>query len=93
MPTTKTATKSTPKSSKVIVYSTPTCPYCHAAKDFLKENKVAYEDVDVSKDQDRAQEMIEKSGQMGVPVIQIGNNLVIGFNKPVIEKLLKGEAV
>ena len=77
------------KKAKVIVYSTPTCPYCHAAKDFLKENKIAFEDVDVSKNQNRAQEMIEKSGQMGVPVIDINGTIIVGFDKEAMKKALK----
>ncbi len=77
------------KKSKVIVYSTPTCPYCHAAKDFLKENKIDYKDVDVSKDQAAAQEMIEKSGQMGVPVIDINGTIIVGFDKEAMKKALK----
>ena len=74
---------------KVTVYSTQACPYCHYAKDFLKENKVAFEDIDVSKDRKKAQEMIEKSGQMGVPVIEIGDKIIVGFNKEEIKKALK----
>ena len=74
---------------KVIVYSTPTCPYCHSAKAFLKENKVAFKDIDVSKDQDAAQDMIEKSGQMGVPVLDIDGTIIVGFDKEAIKKALK----
>ncbi len=77
------------KKAKVIVYSTPTCPYCHAAKDFLKENKVDFQDIDVSKDQAKAQEMIEKSGQMGVPVLDIGGTIIVGYDKEAIKKALK----
>ena len=76
------------KKPKVIVYSTPSCPYCHAAKEFFKENKIDYKEIDVSKDQSAAQEMIEKSGQMGVPVISIDKNIIIGFDQPAIEKIL-----
>ena len=72
----------------VIVYSTPSCPYCTFAKDFLKENNINFEDVDVAKDRERAKEMIEKSGQMGVPVIEVNGDIVIGFNKPKLKKLL-----
>ncbi len=79
----------TEKKGRVIVYSTPTCPYCHAAKEFLKENKIAYQDVDVSKDQSKAQEMIEKSGQMGVPVIDINGTIIVGFDKEAMKKALK----
>ena len=75
--------------SKVIVYSTPTCPYCNAAKEYLKENKIEFEDVDVSKNQDRAQEMIEKSGQMGVPVLDINGTIIVGYDKEAIKKALK----
>jgi glutaredoxin-like YruB-family protein len=77
------------KKSKVIVYSTQTCPYCHAAKDFLKENKIDFQDIDVSKDQSKAQEMIEKSGQMGVPVIDINGTIIVGYDKEAIKKALK----
>ncbi|KKU82938.1 MAG: hypothetical protein UY09_C0001G0016 [Parcubacteria group bacterium GW2011_GWA2_47_8] len=73
---------------KVIVYSTPTCVYCHAAKEFFKENNVAFDDIDVSGDPQKAQEMVEKSGQMGVPVIDIDNTIVVGFNKPKLKELL-----
>jgi glutaredoxin-like YruB-family protein len=73
---------------KVKIYSTPTCPYCKQAKDFFKANKVEYTDVDVSKDQKAAGEMIEKSGQMGVPVIEINGDIIVGFDRPRIKKAL-----
>jgi len=72
----------------VKVYSTPMCPLCQAAKDFLKTNNIAFEEIDVSQDEKLAQEMILKSGQMGVPVIDIDGKIVIGFNKPLIEEFL-----
>lgn len=74
---------------KVIVYSTPTCPYCYMAKDFLKENMIKFEDIDVSEDQEKANEMIEKSGQMGVPVIDIDGTILVGFDKEKLKKELK----
>lgn len=74
--------------SKVTVYSTPTCHFCHMAKDFFTANGVVYEDFDVSSDLEKRKEMVEKSGQMGVPVIIIDNNLIVGFNKPQIVELL-----
>jgi glutaredoxin-like YruB-family protein len=74
---------------KVKVYSTPTCPFCHMAKEFLKSKGIEFEDIDVSKDEAAAREMIEKSGQMGVPVIEIDGKIVVGFDKEKIEKLLK----
>lgn len=73
---------------KVIIYSTPRCVYCNMAKEFFKANNVPFENVDVSTDATRRQEMIDKSGQMGVPVIQIDNDLIIGFNKPKVAQLL-----
>lgn len=72
----------------VTVYSTPTCPYCTYAKEYLKEKGVAFEDVDVSQDRTRAMEMVQKSGQMGVPVIDIGGEIVIGFRPDVFDQLL-----
>lgn len=72
----------------VKVYSTPTCPYCIRAKQFLKENAVSFEDIDVSRNQEAAQEMIKKSGQMGVPVIDIEGELIVGFDKEKIKKAL-----
>lgn len=74
---------------KVIVYSTPTCPYCVYTKDFFKQKNVKFEDVDVSRDRTRAMEMVEKSGQMGVPVIDIGGKIIVGFQPAVFEELIK----
>lgn len=73
----------------ITVYSTTTCPYCVMAKDYLKEHKVEFEDVNVGEDQARAQEMVEKSGQMGVPVIDIDGVTIVGFDKAKIESTLK----
>jgi len=76
------------KEHKITVYSTPSCPYCVQAKNFLKEKGFKYKDIDVSMDRAKAEEMIEKSGQMGVPVIDIDGEIIVGFNKPRIAKLL-----
>jgi glutaredoxin 3 len=73
---------------KVKVYSTPTCPYCYMAKDFLKENGVQFEDINVAEDHAAAHEMIEKSGQMGVPVIDINGKIIVGFDREAIKKAL-----
>lgn len=73
---------------KVKVYSTSTCPYCIRAKQFLKESAVIFEDIDVSMNQSAAQEMIKRSGQMGVPVIDIEGELIVGFDKDKIKKAL-----
>lgn len=65
----------------VTIYSTPTCHFCQLSKDFLKEKGIAYIEFDVAHDLAKRQEMIQKSGQMGVPVIFVGDELIIGFDK------------
>lgn len=72
----------------VTIYSTPTCHFCHMAKDFFNEQKVAFTDYDVATDLEKRKEMMERSGQMGVPVIFIGDDMVIGFDKAKIGELL-----
>lgn len=72
----------------VIIYSTPSCPYCTIAKNFLEQNNIEFEYIDVSEDQKAAQEMIKKSGQMGVPVLDINGTIIIGFNREAIKKAL-----
>lgn len=72
----------------VTIYSTPSCHFCHMAKDFFKVNNIAYTEYDVASDLNKRKEMVEKSGQMGVPVIIIGDELTVGFNKPKIAQLL-----
>jgi len=72
----------------VTIYSTPSCPWCHKAKEYLDSKNVPYEDVDVSADTVRAQEMIAKSGQMGVPVLDINRKIIIGFNEVAIDEAL-----
>ena len=72
----------------VKVYSTPTCPYCRMVKQFLTEHSVAFEDIDVSVNQNMAHEVIQKSGQMGVPVLDIDGQIVVGFDKGQIKQLL-----
>lgn len=73
---------------KVIIYSTPTCHFCHLAKDFLNANNIAFTDFNVATDLEARQQMMDKSGQMGVPQILIGDELIIGFDKPRIAELL-----
>ncbi|MBC7074294.1 glutaredoxin family protein [Candidatus Parcubacteria bacterium] len=73
---------------KIKIYTTPTCPFCQMAKEYLKEKGFEFEEIDVSIDERAAQEMIEKSGQMGVPVIEIDDQIVIGFDKEKIDKIL-----
>ena len=73
---------------KVTIYSTNSCHFCHMAKEFFKEKGVEFEDFNVGENPEKRKEMIEKSGQMGVPVILIKNNVIVGFNKPKIVELL-----
>lgn len=77
---------STPK--KVIVYSTPTCHYCHLLKDYLTEKGIAFETIDVSADAEAKTAAFEKSGQLGVPVTDIDGEVVVGFDQDEIDKLL-----
>lgn len=71
----------------ITIYSTPTCHFCHMAKDFLKENGVAFTDYNVQTDLEKRQEMIEKSGQMGVPVIDVDGEIMVGFDRERLASL------
>ena len=73
----------------VKVYSTPTCPWCTVVKKYLASKDVPFEDLDVSADRNAAIEMVQKSGQRGVPVIDIDGEIIVGFNQEAIDKLLK----
>ena len=73
----------------VKVYSTSACPYCVTLKTYLKEHNIEFEDIDVVQDEKAREEMIKKSGQMGVPVVEIDSQIVIGFDKEKINQLLK----
>lgn len=75
--------------AKVKIFSTPFCIYCVSLKQFLKEHNIEFEEVDVSKDKVAQEEMIKKSGQMGVPVVEIDGEIMVGFNKNKISELLK----
>ena len=72
----------------VIVYSTSTCPYCTMAKDYFKQQNIEFIDYNVGEDQTKAQEMIQKSGQMGVPVIDVNGSIIVGFDKTRINAAL-----
>ena len=72
----------------VTIYSTPTCHFCHAAKDFFTANGVKFSDYNVGSDLEKRKEMIEKSGQMGVPVITVGDQLFVGFDEEKLRELL-----
>ena len=73
---------------KVTIYSTPTCPYCKRAKDYLTQKGIAFTDYNVAEDREKAKEMIEKSKQMGVPVIVVGEDVITGFNQAKLDSLL-----
>lgn len=73
---------------EIKIYSTPTCPYCTMVKKYLDTKNVKFEDLDVSENRDAAKEMVEKSGQRGVPVVEIDGNIIIGFDKDKIDSYL-----
>ena len=73
---------------KVTIYSTPTCHFCHMVKDFLTSKGIPFEDFNVSTDLEKRKEMVDKSGQMGVPVVLIDEELIVGFDKDRISSLL-----
>lgn len=73
---------------RVIVFSTPTCSFCNIAKKYFREKGIKFKDVDVSRDMAAARDMIRRSGQQGVPVIDIGGKIVVGFNRLEIDRYL-----
>lgn len=73
---------------RVTVYSTPSCPYCHQVKQYLQGRAITFEDRDVSRDPAAAEEMVQISGQRGVPVVQVGDQVVVGFDRPRLDVLL-----
>ena len=82
-------TQEAPKKEKtVVIYSTDTWPWCKRAKEYLSQKGIAYTTIDVAKNRDAAKEMIQKSGQMSVPVIIIDNEIVVGFNQAKIDQVL-----
>ena len=72
----------------VVIYSTPTCHYCHLAKDFLTERNIGYTEYDVAADIKKRQEMVDKSGQMGVPVIDVDGQVMVGYSEEALSKAL-----
>ncbi len=76
------------KQPRVIIFTTPTCSFCRAAKKYLRQRGIRFREVDVSRDPAAARDMVRRSGQQGVPVIQIGNKIVVGFDRPKIDRLL-----
>ena len=75
-------------SKKVVLYGTPTCPFCSRAKQFLQEGNIEFENVDVASNQEKIKEMVDKSGQMGVPVLDIDGTIIVGFDKDKITQAL-----
>ncbi|WP_376790506.1 glutaredoxin family protein [Thermoflexus sp.] len=73
---------------RVIIFTTPNCPWCRAAKEYLRQRGVPFKEVDVSRDAAAARDLMRRTGQMGVPVLDIGGKIVIGFNRPQIDALL-----
>jgi glutaredoxin 3 len=73
---------------RVIVFSTPTCSYCNLARKYFREKGVQFKDVDVSRDSAAARDMVRRSGQMGVPVIDIDGKVIVGFDRPKIDRIL-----
>jgi len=76
------------KQPRVVVFSTPTCKFCTAAKRYFRQNGIRFRNVDVSRDPAAARDMQRRSGQTGVPVIQIGGHIIVGFDRPKIDRLL-----
>lgn len=77
------------KKQEVLVYSTSSCPYCVMAKDFLKKNSIKFRDLNVAEDEKARSDMVKKSGQMGVPVLDINGTIIVGFDQGAIKKALK----
>ncbi len=73
---------------RVIIFTTPTCTYCNSAKRYFREKGIKFNEVDVSRDPAAARDMVRRSGQLGVPVIDIGGRIVVGFNRPAVDQLL-----
>ena len=78
-----------PKEPKVIVYSTSSCPYCTLAKDYLTSKNIKFTEYDVGQDRDRAREMVMKSQQTGVPVLEVNGRIIVGFDREAIESELE----
>jgi glutaredoxin-like YruB-family protein len=76
------------KFPRVILFTTPSCSYCRTAKQYLRQQQVPFKDVDVSRDAAAARDMVRRSGQQGVPVLDIGGKVVVGFDRPKIDRLL-----
>ena len=76
------------KQPKVVIFSTPNCPWCGRAKSYLRQKGIRFKNIDVSRDKAAARDMVRRTGQMGVPVVLIGSRPIVGFNKNLIDRLL-----
>ncbi|MBT3190428.1 MAG: NrdH-redoxin [Anaerolineae bacterium] len=76
------------KYPRIIMFSTPSCSYCRKAKQYFRKKQVPFREVDVSRDQAAARDMVRRSGQQGVPQIRIGSKTIIGFDRPKIDRIL-----
>lgn len=76
------------RAHRVLVFTTPSCPWCRRAKAYLREQRVPFREVDVSRDAAAARDLVRRTGQMGVPVIQIDGRPIVGFDRPRIDRLL-----
>ena len=73
---------------QITIYSTPTCHFCHAAKEFLTEHNVPFTEYDVATDAEKRDEMVEKTGQMGVPVITVDDEIMVGFDEGKLKEMV-----
>ena len=79
---------SSKKFPRVIIFTTPSCSFCRSAKKYLREQGIPFKDVDVTRDASAARDMVRRGGQQGVPVIEIGGKIIVGFDRPKIDRLL-----
>ncbi len=78
--------------ANILIYTTPACPWCHKTKEFLKQNKIKYTEKDVAANRKNAEEMVKKSKQMGVPVLDLGGKIIVGYDpEGIIQTLAKGK--
>lgn len=75
----------------ITLYSTPSCPYCKLVKEYLKESSIAFNELDVSQDNESIQKMVKLSGQMGVPVIDVNGQIIVGWNKNALDEVIKAQ--
>lgn len=78
---------------QIKVYSTPTCPYCKLVKEYLQERGLPFEDIDVAADADAAKDMVKLSGQMGVPVVDVDGQIIVGWNKSALEDVIRARVI